>query len=108
MAFVWLALVPSLRPFLACLIFFGLLRLEAQAHLLELVLHFLDGLGPEITDVEQVALGALGELADRVDALPLQTVVAAHGEVQLLDRRVEHALAPVSYTHLTLPTIYSV
>jgi hypothetical protein len=51
------------------------LSLQAQAHGLKLVLHFLDRLNTEVTDVEQIVLRELNELTDRVNAGALKAVV---------------------------------
>src|ERR1700755_768953 len=55
--------------------------LARQAHVDQLLLDFLDRLGAEVADVEQVLLAAGDELADRVDALALEAVVGPDGEV---------------------------
>ena len=65
------------------------LGLEAKTHGLELVLDFLDGLDAKVADVQQIVLGELDELADRVDAGALEAVIGADGEVQVLDLLVE-------------------
>src|SRR5207244_11357775 len=59
----------------------------------------LDGLLPEVADVEQVLLGSLDELADGGDALPLQAVVGANREVEVLDRG-EQVGAPAAFAGL--------
>ena len=69
--------------------------LQRQAHVHELLLDFLDRLGAEVADVEQVLLAAGDKLADSVDALTLEAVVGANGEVQLLDRQGEIGRIPV-------------
>src|SRR5688572_23988212 len=61
--------------------------LEGEAHLDELGLHLVDGLRAEVADVEQVLLRAADELTHGVDALTLEAVVAADGELQFLDRQ---------------------
>src|ERR1044072_2226857 len=61
--------------------------LQTQAHAGELHLDLVDGLLSEIPYIEQVGLGAADQLPDRVDALALEAVVRADGEVQLLDRQ---------------------
>src|SRR5512139_3732122 len=66
-ALVWLASVPSLRPFFMCRICRLLRVLQAEAHLLKLVLDLFDGLRPEVADIQQIVLGTLGQLTDRVD-----------------------------------------
>ena len=65
------------------------LSLEAQAHGLELVLDFLNGLHAEVADVEQVVLRELDELAHGVDARALEAVVGADRKVQILDLLIE-------------------
>ena len=59
--------------------------LQGQTQVGQLDLHFVDRLLSEVTDVEEIRLGALGELTDGVDLLTLQAVVGANGEVQVLD-----------------------
>ena len=57
-----------------------------------------------------------GDLATRLKAIldGLKEVIATHGPVEVAVEKVfvnvnpQSTLAPVSYTHLTLPTIYSV
>src|SRR5260370_20440312 len=73
--------------------------LEAETQLGELLLDLLDGLLPEVADVEQVLLGSLDELADGGDALPLQAVVGANREVEVLDRG-EQIGAPAAFSAL--------
>src|SRR5580704_15654219 len=55
--------------------------LERQAHVDELLLDFLDRLGAEVPDVEQILFAAADQLADRVNALALEAVVGPDGEV---------------------------
>src|SRR5438067_13746384 len=52
----------------------------------QLHLDLVDRLGPEVADIEQVCLAASDELTHGVDALTLEAVVRADGEVELLDR----------------------
>src|SRR5687767_13174703 len=63
--------------------------LERETHLRELGLDLVDGLGAEVADVEQVLLRAGDELTHGVDALPLEAVVRADREVEVLDRQCE-------------------
>ena len=60
--------------------------LEGQTHLDQLGLDLVDRLGAEVADVEQVLLRARDELTHGVDALALEAVVGADGELQVLDR----------------------
>src|SRR5207247_10888271 len=62
-----------------------LLRPELEAQLVELGLDLVDGLLPEVPDVEELGLALLDEVADRVDPFPLQAVVGPHRQVELLD-----------------------
>src|SRR5437660_2245966 len=62
------------------------LLLQSEPELVELALHLVDRLLPEVADVHQLGLALLDEVADRVDALALQAVVGAHREVELLHR----------------------
>src|SRR6476661_6768572 len=61
--------------------------LEGQTHLVQLRLDLVDGLGPEVADVEQVLLRARDQLTHGVDALTLEAVVRADGEVEVLHRQ---------------------
>jgi hypothetical protein len=63
--------------------------LQREAHLDELGLDLVDGLGAEVADVEQVLLRARDQLTHRVDALTLEAVVGADGQLQVLDRQRE-------------------
>src|SRR6478609_9293913 len=63
--------------------------LEGQTHLVQLRLDLVDRLGPEVADVEQVLLRTRDELTHGVDALTLEAVVGAHGQLQVLDRKGE-------------------
>ena len=56
---------------------------------MQLDLHLVDGLLPEVADVEQVGLGAANQLADGVDTLALEAVVGPDRQVQVLDRQAE-------------------
>lgn len=102
--------VPSFRPFLI-VVTHGLvspqiceaLSLQAQAHGLKLVLHFLDRLNTEVTDVEQIVLRELNELTDRVNAGALKAVVGTDGKVQILDLLVQSALSLVTSGAKTKP-----
>src|ERR1700722_5473126 len=63
--------------------------LERQTQLGQLDLHLVDGLLTEVADVEQVGLGARHQFSDGVHALPLEAVVRAHGQIQVVDRQRE-------------------
>src|SRR4051794_23150846 len=63
--------------------------LEGQTHLVQLRLDLVDRLGTEVADVEQVLLRARDELTHGVDALTLEAVVGADGQLQVLDRKGE-------------------
>ena len=63
--------------------------LEGQAHLDQLGLDLVDRLRTEVADVEQVLLRAADELTHGVDALALEAVVGADGQLQVLDREGE-------------------
>src|SRR2546422_6995511 len=60
--------------------------LEREAEADQLHLDLVDRLRAEVADVQQVRLAARDQLAHRVDALALEAVVRAHGEVEVLDR----------------------
>src|SRR5438309_11647096 len=49
-----------------------------------------DRLAAEVRNRDQLVLGLRGEIADRLDADPLEAVVGAHPELELLDRVVLH------------------
>src|SRR5262249_37192221 len=66
-----------------------LLHPQGQAALVELLQHLFERLRPEVGDREQVVLGLLDELADRVDPGPLQAVAGTLRQVELLDRQLE-------------------
>src|SRR5918997_2012906 len=74
---------PSLRPLLACLI---ALARQVVAVLEELRADLVHALHPEVADVHELFLAHGRELADGVDALALEAVVGADGELQVLDR----------------------
>src|SRR5690606_7757379 len=61
--------------------------LQREAHVDELLLDLLDGLGTEVADVQEVLLGAGDQLAHAVDPLPLEAVVGANRQVEVLDRQ---------------------
>ena len=61
-------------------------RLQRQAEAFQLLLDLVNGLHTEIADVEQILLSVGHQLADGVDALTLQAVVAALRKVEILDR----------------------
>src|SRR5918996_1026332 len=82
-SFWWDGPDPSRGPFLG--FGKGLGLPEAQAQLVELGLHLVDGLLPEVPDVHQLLLGLGDELGDGVYALPLQAVVRPHRQAELLD-----------------------
>ena len=60
-----------------------------EAALVELLLHLVQALLPEVGDVQQVVLGLREQLADRVDLRPLEAVARPLGQVEVLDREVE-------------------
>lgn len=61
--------------------------LEGQSEGLQLLFDLIDGLHAEITDVEQILLRVVDQLADCVDALALEAVVAALRKVEVLNRK---------------------
>src|ERR1700753_3443713 len=63
--------------------------LERQTQLVQLDLHLVDRLLPEVADVEQVGLGARHQFSDGVHTLALEAVVRADGQVQVVDRQRE-------------------
>src|SRR3989440_1613859 len=56
----------------------------------ERLLDLLDRLLAEVRDRGELGLGLRDEVADRLDADPLQAVVRANAELELLDREVLH------------------
>src|SRR3954451_21211032 len=58
--------------------------------LLERLAHFLDRLLAEVRDRGQLLLALHHEIADRLYPDPLETVVRADAELELLDREVLH------------------
>ena len=56
---------------------------------MQLDLDLVDGLLPEVADVEQVGFGARHQLADGVHTLALEAVVRPHGQIQVVDRQRE-------------------
>src|ERR1039457_5806089 len=65
------------------------LHAEGEALVAQDVLDLVQALAPEVLGLEHVLLGFLDELAKRPDAGVLQAVRAAHGQLELLDVRVE-------------------
>src|SRR5919106_2192429 len=62
---------------------------QREAALVELHLHLVQALLPEVGDVQQVVLGLGQQLTDGVDLRPLEAVARTLGQVELLDRQVE-------------------
>src|SRR3954467_5272038 len=63
--------------------------LQRETQLVQLDLHFVDGLLAEVADVQQIGLRAGDKLAHRVHPLALEAVVRPHREVQIVDRQSE-------------------
>src|SRR5579864_4085512 len=63
---------------------------QRQPVLRECLLDLFDRLLAEVRDRRQLVLGLHDEVADRLDADPLQAVVRADAELQLLNREVLH------------------
>src|SRR5581483_12364791 len=80
--------LPKRGPFLGVGIPL-LLHAQRQPALVELLDDLLEALRPEVRDREQVVLGLLDELADRVDPGPLEAVAGTLRQVELLDRQLE-------------------
>src|SRR5437762_5187990 len=66
-----------------------LLHSQREAALVELLQHLFERLRTEVRDGEQVVLGLLDELADRVDPGALQAVARPLRQVELFDRQLE-------------------
>src|SRR5436190_20377401 len=63
---------------------------QVEAVRLERLLDFLDRLLAEVRDRGELVLALRHEVADRLDADPLEAVVRADTELELLDREVLH------------------
>src|SRR5215207_4166370 len=63
--------------------------LQRQAHLMQLQLDLIDGLGSEVADVEQILLAARHQLRNGMDALALEAVVRPYRQVEILDRQCQ-------------------
>src|SRR3954454_13297724 len=63
---------------------------EVQPARVEGLLDLLDRLAAEVRDGGKLGLGLLHEVADGLDAGPLQAVVRAHAQLELLDQDVVH------------------
>src|SRR3954454_17426008 len=88
-AFWWLALPPN-RLFLRGVPSMALLLgAQRQAALVELHDDLVEGLLAEVRDGQEVVLGLLEQLADRVDLRPLEAVARTLRQVEVLDREVE-------------------
>src|SRR4029453_16669657 len=61
---------------------------QRQPASVEGLLDLLDRLAPEVRDRRQLGLGLLDQVADRLDARPLEAVVRAHAQLELLDQDV--------------------
>ena len=84
-------LPPKRRPFfgVAGMALLLVLRAQRQAALVELLDDLVERLLAEVGDGQQVVLGLLEQLADRVDLRPLEAVAGALGQVEVLDGQVE-------------------
>src|SRR3954453_19261012 len=91
---------PSFLPVLACRISVppllqaaraaAVVAAEGQSVLPERLLDLFDRLLAEVRDRRQLILGLHDEIADRLDADPLEAVVGANAQLELLDREVLH------------------
>src|ERR687893_1204896 len=63
---------------------------QPQPACVEGLLDLLDRLAAEVRDRRQLGLGLLHEVADRLDAGPLEAVVRTHAQLELLDQDVVH------------------
>src|ERR1700754_1776022 len=66
---------------------------QRQAPLREGLDDFVDGLLAEVRDGGKLALRLRHEVADRLNSRPLEAVVRAHAELELLDEDVVHRAA---------------
>src|SRR3954454_7921922 len=66
---------------------------EVQSARAERLDDLVDRLLAEVRDRVELALGLRDEVADRLDAGPLEAVVRAHAELELLDEDVVHRRA---------------
>src|ERR1700722_18199638 len=69
---------------------YSLVVAEAEAPRVESLDHFVDRLLAEVRDRVELALGLGDEVADGLDPGPLEAVVGAHTELELLDQNVVH------------------
>src|SRR5436190_22501671 len=88
---------PSFLPVLACrtgallqAYAAAVVAAEGETVLRQRLLDLLDRLLAEVRDRGQLVLGLHDEVADRLDADALETVVRAHAQLELLDREVLH------------------
>src|SRR6266481_8598486 len=87
---------PSFFPVFACRIGrllqapAAVVAAEIEPVLLERLLDLFDRLLAEVRDRGELVLGLHDEVADRLDADALETVVRADAELELLDREVVH------------------
>src|SRR5918994_3019590 len=63
---------------------------KPQTTRVEGLLDLLDRLAAEVRDRRQLGLGLLDQVADGLDAGPLEAVVRAHAQLELLDQDVVH------------------
>src|SRR2546421_980712 len=88
MSFWWEGLPPKRGPFFGAGMWL-LLHPQGQAPLVELLDDLFQRLLAEVGDGQEVVLGPLHELADRVDLGPLEAVPGPFRKVELLDGQVE-------------------
>src|SRR5712672_18647 len=74
---------------------------EVEPVLLQGLLDLLDRLLAEVRDRGELVLGLHHEVADRLDADPLEAVVRADSELELLDREVLHTVSQRDVDHRT-------
>src|SRR5207248_5018520 len=92
---------PSFFPVLACrtplLQTAAVVAAEGETVLPERLLDLLDRLLAEVRNRCELVLGLHNEVADRLDADPLQAVVRADAELELLDREVLHPASELRF-----------
>src|SRR4051794_14760520 len=90
-AFWWAALPPKRRALRgrAGMAAASVLDAQRQAALVQLGDHLVERLLAEVRDGQQIVLGLLDQLADRVDLRPLEAVAGTLRQLELLDGDVE-------------------
>src|SRR5436190_10659554 len=91
---------PSFLPARWCLMSSAVVSPQIETLGGQRLLHFLDGLAPEIRDRGQLGVRLGHELADRLDSDALEAVVRADAQFELLDGEVLHRVGDRSLARL--------